>query len=123
MHKLSAPAYRRAGYFVVAAVLAILAAVGVITETQYDSWTGAIEDLLPVLGTVALAVAGAKTHAGSDDPTTREDVLLAAQAGYPAATPQDYDSVAPEAPTGGESSPVTDEELAEAAYLQSTRRD
>ena len=87
MSKLSQPAVRRAAYFVVAAVLATLVAAGLITEAQYDSWAGIVEQLLPILGTVALAVAGAKTSYGSDDPTTREDLQLAYQAAQPTYAP------------------------------------
>ena len=81
------PAYRRATYFIVAAILAILVAAGLITEAQYDSWTGIAEQLLPILGTIALTVAGAKTNYGSDDPTTREDLQLAYQAAQPTYVP------------------------------------
>ena len=77
------PAYRRAAYFIVAAILAVLVAAGLITEAQYDSWTGIVEQLLPILGTGALLVAGAKTNQGSDDPTTREDIQLAYQSAQP----------------------------------------
>ena len=42
MGKLSQPAVRRAAYFVVAAVLAVLVAVRLITEEQYYSWTGIV---------------------------------------------------------------------------------
>lgn len=80
------PAYRRAAYFIVAAILAVLVAAGLITEAQYDSWTAIVEQLLPILGSVALTVAGAKTHEGSDDPTTREDVDAAYQAAQPVTT-------------------------------------
>src|SRR5699024_12394025 len=83
MSKLSQPAVRRAAYFVVAAVLAVLVAVGLVSEEQYASWTELAERFLPLLGTVALTVAGAKTHEGSDDKTTREDLQLAYQAAQP----------------------------------------
>ena len=45
MSKLSQPAVRRAAYFVVAAVLAVLVAAGLITEAQYDSWAGIVEQI------------------------------------------------------------------------------
>ena len=54
---------------------------------SYDSWTGVVEQILPILGTVALTVAGAKTHEGSDDKTTREDLQLAYQAAQPTYVP------------------------------------
>lgn len=80
------PAYRRAAYFIVAGILAVLVAAGLITEAQYDSWTAIVEQLLPILGSVALTVAGAKTKHGSDDPTTREDVDATYQAAQPVTT-------------------------------------
>ena len=85
--KLSQPAVRRAAYFVVAAVLAVLVAVGLVSEEQYASWTELAERFLPLLGTIALTVAGAKTHEGSDDKTTREDLQLAYQAAQPTYVP------------------------------------
>ena len=87
MSKLSQPAVRRAAYFVVAAVLAVLVAVGLVSEEQYASWTELAERFLPLLGTIALTVAGAKTHEGSDDKTTREDLQLAYQAAQPTYVP------------------------------------
>ena len=87
MSKLSQPAVRRAAYFVVAAVLAVLGAVGLVSEEQYASWTELAERFLPLLGTIALTVAGAKTHEGSDDKTTREDLQLAYQAAQPTYVP------------------------------------
>ena len=51
MSKLSQPAVRRAAYFVVAAVLAVLVAVGLVSEEQYASWTELAERFLPLLGT------------------------------------------------------------------------
>ena len=87
MSKLSQPAVRRAAYFVVAAVLAVLVAVGLVSEEQYASWTELAERFLPLLGTIALTVAGAKTHEGSDDKTTREDLQLAYQAAQPTYIP------------------------------------
>ena len=39
MGKLLQPAVRRAAYFVVAAVLAVLVAAGLVSEEQYTSWT------------------------------------------------------------------------------------
>lgn len=108
------PAYRRAAYFIVAAILAVLVAAGLITEAQYDSWTGIVEQLLPILGTGALLVAGAKTNYGSDDPTTREDVQLAYQAAQPVNVPEPV-----EVALDVEPDPVLE---AEAAYRESTQR-
>lgn len=115
------PAYRRAAYFIVAAILAVLVAAGLITEAQYDSWTGIVEQLLPILGTGALLVAGAKTNQGSDDPTTREDVALAYQAVQPVYTPvQEPISE----PVNTDLQPVDDAlESARAAYRDTTRRE
>ena len=61
MSKLSQPAVRRAAYFVVAAVLAVLVAVGLVSEEQYASWTELAERFLPLLGTIALTVADRKS--------------------------------------------------------------
>ena len=114
------PAYRRAAYFIVAAILAVLVAAGLITEAQYDSWTGVVEQLLPILGTVALAVAGTKTNHGSDDPTTREDVQLAYQAAQPVYTPA-QEPVVEQVDDSPE--PADDAlESARAAYRDATRR-
>ena len=121
MGKLSQPAVRRAAYFVVAAVLAVLVAVGLITEAQYDSWTGIVEQLLPILGTVALTVAGAKTHEGSDDKTTREDLQLAYQAAQPTYIPvqEQFNQV-----VDSTRQSVDDAlESARAAYRDATRRE
>ena len=127
MSKLSQPAVRRAAYFVVAAVLAVLVAAGLITEAQYDSWAGIVEQLLPILGTVALAVAGAKTSYGSDDPTTREDLQLAYQAAQPTYVPvqEQFDQVLDTARQSvGNASKAVDDALesARAAYRDATRR-
>ena len=121
MSKLSQPAVRRAAYFVVAAVLAVLVAVGLITEAQYDSWTGVAEQLLPILGTITLAVAGAKTHEGSDDKTTREDLQLAYQAAQPTYVPvqEQFNQAVDNARQS-----VDDAlESARAAYRDATRRE
>ena len=114
------PAYRRAAYFIVAAILAVLVAAGLITEAQYDSWTAIVEQLLPILGTVALTVAGAKTNHGSDDPTTLEDVALAYQAAQPVYTPAQE----PVAEPVDDSPELVDDALesARAAYRDTTRR-
>lgn len=121
------PAYRRAAYFIVAAILAVLVAAGLITEAQYDSWTGIVEQLLPILGSGALLVAGAKTHQGSDDPTTREDVQLAYQSAQPVTIPEPApltvakaEAALAEARANVEPSP---EESAAAAYRETTFRE
>ena len=108
------PAYRRAAYFIVAAILAVLVAAGLITEAQYDSWTGIVEQLLPILGTGALLVAGAKTNYGSDDPTTREDLQLAYQA---------VSTVNVVEPEPVPDAPISFEDEAESAYHQATFRE
>ena len=120
MSKLSQPAVRRAAYFVVAAVLAVLVAVGLVSEEQYASWTELAERFLPLLGTIALTVAGAKTHEGSDDKTTREDLQLAYQAAQPTYAPvqEQFNQVVDNARQS-----VDDAlESARAAYRDATRR-
>ena len=128
MSKLSQPAVRRATYFVVAAVLAVLVAVGLVSEEQYASWTELAERFLPLLGTIALTVAGAKTHEGSDDKTTREDLQLAYQAAQPTYVPvqERFDQVLDTArQSAGNASKAVDDALesARAAYRDATRRD
>ena len=121
MSKLSQPAVRRAAYFVVAAVLAVLVAVGLVSEEQYASWTELAERFLPLLGTIALTVAGAKTHEGSDDKTTREDLQLAYQAAQPTYVPvqEQFNQVVDNARQS-----VDDAlESARAAYRDATRRE
>ena len=128
MSKLSQPAVRRAAYFVVAAVLAVLVAVGLVSEEQYASWTELAERFLPLLGTIALTVAGAKTHEGSDDKTTREDLQLAYQAAQPTYVPiqEQFNQVLDTArQSAGNASKAVDDALesARAAYRDATRRD
>ena len=118
----------RAAYFVVAAVLAVLVAVGLVSEEQYASWTELAERFLPLLGTIALTVAGAKTHEGSDDKTTREDLQLAYQAAQPTYVPvqEQFDQVLDTArQSAGNASKAVDDALesARAAYRDATRRD
>lgn len=121
MSKLSQPAVRRAAYFVVAAVLAVLVAVGLVSEEQYASWTELAERFLPLLGTIALTVAGAKTHEGSDDKTTREDLQLAYQAAQPTYIPvQEQFS---QAVDNARQSADDALESARAAYRDATRRE
>ena len=128
MSKLSQPAVRRAAYFVVAAVLAVLVAAGLVSEEQYASWTELAERFLPLLGTIALTVAGAKTHEGSDDKTTREDLQLAYQAAQPTYVPvqEQFNQVLDTArQSAGNASKAVDDALesARAAYRDATRRD
>ena len=125
MSKLSQPAVRRAAYFVVAAVLAVLVAVGLVSEEQYASWTELAERFLPLLGTIALTVAGAKPHEGSDDKTTREDLQLAYQAAQPTYVPVQEPSVidaAYERARNASNGAANALESARAAYRDATRR-
>ena len=127
MSKLSQPAVRRAAYFVVAAVLAVLVAAGLVSEEQYASWTELAERFLPLLGTIALTVAGAKTHEGSDDKTTREDLQLAYQAAQPTYVPvqEQFNQVLDTArQSAGNASKAVDDALesARAAYRDATQR-
>src|SRR5699024_2291101 len=80
MHKITKPETRRAIYYVIAAVLAALVASGLITEEQFTSWTDIVEKLFVIIGSIALTFARNKTHPGSDDPTTKEDVEAAFRA-------------------------------------------
>lgn len=87
MHKVTKPETRRAIYYAIAAVLAALVAFGLITEEQFTSWTDIVEKLFPIIGSIALTFAGNKTHHGSDDPTTKEDVEAAFRAVQPVYQP------------------------------------
>ena len=51
------PAVRRAAYLVAAAVLAVLAAVGVITPDQADQFTGHLDQALDLATAILLLVA------------------------------------------------------------------
>ena len=86
-----------------------------------DSWAGIVEQLLPILGTVALAVAGAKTQEGSDDKTTREDLQLAYQAAQPTYVPvqEQFNQVLDNARQSADNAL----ESARAAYRDATRRE
>lgn len=131
MSKLTGYPARRAIYFIVAAVLAILVAAGWISEEQYASWTEIIEESLPLLGSLALFLAGLKTHPGSDDRTTKEDVANAKQAVVPTyEEPSPVESAIASARHAAEStaSEVRTQvdsalESARAAYRDATRRE
>lgn len=122
MGKFLQPAVRRAAYFVVAAVLAVLVAAGLVSEEQYASWTELAERFLPLLGTVALTVAGAKTHEGSDDRTTQHDLQLAYQGTQPVQEPSVVDVAYARARDASDSA-ADALESARAAYRDATRRD
>ena len=76
---------------------------------------------MPLLGTIAFTVAGAKTHEGSDDKTTREDLQLAYQAAQPAYVPvqEQFNQVLDNARQSADNAL----ESARAAYRDATRRD
>lgn len=80
------PLYRRAAYGVVSAVLLILGAIGIITAEQLDTWLQVAYQIAVLVGGGSLAVATAKTKAGSDDPATQDDIIRAYSAATPAAT-------------------------------------
>ena len=122
MGKLLQPAVRRAAYFVVAAVLAVLVAAGLVSEEQYTSWTELAERFLPLLGTIALTVAGTKTHEGSDDPTTQHDLQLAYQSTQPVPEPSVVDVAYARASDASDNA-ADALESARAAYRDATRRD
>ena len=122
MGKFLQPAVRRAAYFVVAAVLAVLVAAGLVSEEQYTSWTELAERFLPLLGTIALTVAGAKTHEGSDDKTTQQDLQLAYQGAQPVYEPSVMD-VAYARARDASNNAADALESARAAYRDATRRD
>lgn len=71
-------AWRKALYFIAAAIVAILGAFGILSEVQVDEWTGQIDKILPyVLGVLIPLLAGSRTHEGSDSKATDEDRIIA----------------------------------------------
>lgn len=71
---------RKLGYGLAAVIVAILGWVGVLSNIQADQSTGQVDRWLPIiLGVTAPALAASKTHAGSDDTATAQDVVAATQ--------------------------------------------
>lgn len=64
-------AYRKIAYLVASALLMFFAGKGYITDAQSTDLLGQIDQLIAA---ILLLVAGTKTNAGSDDPTTKEDL-------------------------------------------------
>ena len=71
---------RRAVYLALALALTIAVGGGWITDAQADSWLSGADKVISVLAALGLGVAASKTHRGSDDPTTHEDVTTTALA-------------------------------------------
>lgn len=68
-------AVRKVAYAVVALVVGILGAVGILSEVDADKWATSLDQIIPwVLGVIAPAVAASKTHAGSDSTVTAADL-------------------------------------------------
>lgn len=74
---------RRAIYAVLALGLTIAVGGGWVTDTQADTWLAQADKIIGILAAVGLGVAATKTHRGSDDPTTHEDVAVAATSADP----------------------------------------
>lgn len=77
MHFLEKWWIRRAIYLCAAVITTICAGFGIITETQADSLAQQITPIINMLVTFVFGIAVAKTHKGSDDRATREDVINA----------------------------------------------
>ena len=122
--------FRKTLYAIVAAVLGVLALLGIVTAEQADQWTATayqiLEIVAPMIGAGSLTLAASKVHRGSDSHVTKEDMLLAEskartqiEGEAPAVM---FLNAAGEAEV--EPAPVDEDTLAEAAraYQQMTRR-
>lgn len=69
---------RRIIYAILALALTIAVGGGWITDIQADTWLAQADKIIGILAAVGLGIAATKTHRGSDDPTTHEDVTVAA---------------------------------------------
>lgn len=69
---------RRVIYAILALALTIAVGGGWITDIQADTWLAQADKIVGILAAVGLGIAATKTHRGSDDPTTHEDVAVAA---------------------------------------------
>lgn len=76
---LNAWKYRKIAYYVVAALIFIALTTGIVTKEQLDGIANTATIASGYLGTFALIFAGTKTHRGSDDKATKDDVLDAVQ--------------------------------------------
>ena len=63
--------YRKYAYLAASALLVFFAGKGYITDAQSADLLGQIDQLI---GAILLLIAGTKTNAGSDDPTTKSDL-------------------------------------------------
>ena len=121
MHKLNGAQKRKAGYALATLAGTIFALFGIISAEQLDGWQDILETLSPILWPIATGVATAKTHQGSDDPTTREDVQLAYQTAQPTYIPVQEQFT--QAVDNARQSVDDALESARAAYRDATRRD
>jgi hypothetical protein len=76
---LNAWKYRKVAYYVVAALIFVALTTGIVTQEQLDGIVNTATITSGYLGTFALVFAGTKTHRGSDDKATKDDVLDAVQ--------------------------------------------
>lgn len=87
---LNAWKYRKVAYYVVAALIFVALTTGIVTQEQLDGIVNTATIASGYLGTFALIFAGTKTHRGSDDKATKDDVLDAVrQAGNAGALAQE----------------------------------
>ncbi|CAB0544284.1 hypothetical protein FRC0418_00674 [Corynebacterium diphtheriae] len=68
---------RKIVYGALAIIVAIVGAKGFITQDQADTIMNNVGNVFTVLAALGLSTASAKTHAGSDDKTTVQDVVQA----------------------------------------------
>lgn len=70
---------RKGVYFILGGLLAIAAIFGWITTDQADEWLAIADKVVASVAAAGLIFAGTKTHKGSDDDTTKDDVVEAAK--------------------------------------------
>lgn len=74
---------RRVIYAILALALTIAVGGGWISDTQADTWLAQADQVIGILAAVGLGIAATKTHRGSDDPSTAQDVADAARTPTP----------------------------------------
>lgn len=78
-------AIRKVSYALVAVIVGILGAFGILSEVQADQWSTSLDQIIPwALGVITPAIAASKTHPGSDSTATAADVAAAASQGVDA---------------------------------------
>lgn len=69
---------RKVIYAALALALTIAVGGGWISDAQADTWLAGADKIISILAAVGLGIAATKTHRGSDDIATEQDVVVAA---------------------------------------------